>query len=123
MRQILLAGSCLAILMACDATTTEPENGIDDVAATEEAVTETAAAPRFGTFGFDTTGMDTSVAPGDDFFAFANGVWAQETEIPVRPRALRRVRHALAGSRAAGARHHSWMRPSARRRARFNEGR
>ncbi|MCC5981057.1 MAG: M13 family metallopeptidase [Oceanicaulis sp.] len=82
MRQILLAGSCLAILMACDATTTEPENGIEDVAATEEAVTESAAAPRFGTFGFDTTGMDTSVAPGDDFFAFANGVWAQETEIP-----------------------------------------
>jgi predicted metalloendopeptidase len=26
--------------------------------------------------------MDRSVAPGDDFFAFANGAWVQRTEIP-----------------------------------------
>ena len=32
--------------------------------------------------GIDTAGMDTSVAPGDDFFAYANGGWIKATEIP-----------------------------------------
>src|SRR5574342_1283689 len=27
-------------------------------------------------------GVDTSVAPGDDFFAFANGAWRRSTAIP-----------------------------------------
>jgi putative endopeptidase len=32
--------------------------------------------------GLDTAGMDRSVKPGDDFFAYANGTWIKETEIP-----------------------------------------
>jgi predicted metalloendopeptidase len=32
--------------------------------------------------GLDTAGMDTSVAPGDDFFAYANGTWLKTTDIP-----------------------------------------
>ena len=42
-----------------------------------------APKPQYGTFGFDTAGMDTSVAPGDDFYDFANGTWAKNTPIPV----------------------------------------
>src|SRR5258708_4227075 len=38
------------------------------------------AAPASG--GLDLAGMDRSIAPGDDFFAFANGAWLQSTEIP-----------------------------------------
>ncbi|HEY2779710.1 MAG TPA: M13 family metallopeptidase [Steroidobacteraceae bacterium] len=34
------------------------------------------------THGPDLAGMDTSVAPGDDFFAYANGTWIKTTEIP-----------------------------------------
>jgi putative endopeptidase len=34
------------------------------------------------THGPDLSGMDTSVAPGDDFFAYANGAWIKTTEIP-----------------------------------------
>ncbi|MCC5995959.1 MAG: M13 family metallopeptidase [Oceanicaulis sp.] len=41
-----------------------------------------AEAPRFGDFGFDETGMDRTVHPGDDFYAFANGEWDARTEIP-----------------------------------------
>ena len=41
-----------------------------------------AAKPMFGTFGFDEKGMDKSVAPGDDFYAFANGAWTKTTPIP-----------------------------------------
>jgi predicted metalloendopeptidase len=32
--------------------------------------------------GPDLAGMDVKVAPGDDFYAYANGAWIQATEIP-----------------------------------------
>jgi putative endopeptidase len=35
-----------------------------------------------GDYGFDATGMDRTVRPGDDFNAYANGVWAKRTTIP-----------------------------------------
>ena len=38
-----------------------------------------ASAPRSG---FDLSGMDRGVAPGDDFFRFANGAWDARTPIP-----------------------------------------
>ena len=41
-----------------------------------------AAKPELGTFGFDAKGMDTTVQPGDDFYAYANGTWAKSTQIP-----------------------------------------
>jgi putative endopeptidase len=44
--------------------------------------TETVAKPEIGAFGFDLSGMDKSVQPGDDFYAYANGTWAKNTEIP-----------------------------------------
>ncbi|MBW8295914.1 M13-type metalloendopeptidase [Sphingopyxis sp.] len=50
-------------------------------AAPAPAVAPTAK-PELGTFGFDTAGMDTSVQPGDDFYAYANGTWAKNTTIP-----------------------------------------
>jgi len=31
---------------------------------------------------FDKAGMDTTVAPGDNFFLYANGKWLKDTEIP-----------------------------------------
>lgn len=41
-----------------------------------------APGPAMGGFGFDIVGMDLSVAPGDDFYRFANGSWNVNTEIP-----------------------------------------
>ena len=40
------------------------------------------SAPEIGSFGFDEAGMDRSVAPGDDFYSYANGDWQSTTEIP-----------------------------------------
>jgi putative endopeptidase len=37
---------------------------------------------RFGQWGIDLAGMDRSVKPGDDFFAYVNGNWAKNTPIP-----------------------------------------
>jgi len=39
-------------------------------------------AKRFGTWGIDTSGMDTSVKPGDDFNRYVNGKWSATTQIP-----------------------------------------
>lgn len=44
--------------------------------------TSAPAKPQIGDFGFDLTGMDKSVQPGDDFYAYANGTWAKNTTIP-----------------------------------------
>ena len=41
-----------------------------------------APKPQYGTYGFDATGMDPSVAPGENFYQFANGTWAKNTPIP-----------------------------------------
>ena len=41
-----------------------------------------APRPQYGTFGFDTAGMDNSVVPGNDFFDYANGTWLKNTPIP-----------------------------------------
>lgn len=38
--------------------------------------------PQLGTYGFDDTGMDTAVKPGDDFYNYANAKWEKKTEIP-----------------------------------------
>ena len=40
------------------------------------------AVPKYGTWGFDTSGIDPSVKPGDDFYQWANGKWDQQTSIP-----------------------------------------
>lgn len=40
------------------------------------------SGPVLGSFGVDLSGMDASVRPGDDFFAYVNGTWARDTEIP-----------------------------------------
>ena len=38
--------------------------------------------PVIGEFGFDMSGMDTSVRPGTDFNRYANGTWDRNTPIP-----------------------------------------
>ena len=47
-----------------------------------EPAAPAATVPIYGTFGFDTAGMDTTVAPGDNFFGYANGGWLKAVTIP-----------------------------------------
>lgn len=67
-----LALASPALAQSAPAAETKPESGD----------ASTRDGPQLGTFGFDTSGMDRSVAPGDDFYAFANGEWAKKTAIP-----------------------------------------
>jgi putative endopeptidase len=52
----------------------------ENVAPAQEAAPK--SGPQLGTYGFDTEGMDTSVSPADDFYLYANGKWAEKTQIP-----------------------------------------
>ena len=41
-----------------------------------------AGKPLFGDWGLDTAGIDRTVKPGNDFFAYVNGGWDKATVIP-----------------------------------------
>jgi putative endopeptidase len=41
-----------------------------------------AGKATIGTWGFDLTGQDTSVRPGDDYFKYVSGKWDEKTAIP-----------------------------------------
>jgi putative endopeptidase len=71
----LLVSTTAAVLLAGCAASTAPE-------APQAAAVAPLAKAQLGNFGFDMAGMDAAVAPGDDFYAFANGSWARTTAIP-----------------------------------------
>ena len=52
------------------------------VYAQQAAPAATTGKPQIGTYGFDEAGMDRAIAPGDDFYGYANGTWAKTTAIP-----------------------------------------
>jgi putative endopeptidase len=76
-----LAVALVAVLStACD----RKANRVDETASAADATPAEPAPAKvtLGEFGLDTTAMDTSVAPGDDFFAYTNGNWIRTFEIP-----------------------------------------
>ena len=83
MRTLLIALAGSTILAGCATQAPPPPPPPADVApVAAEAPVPAAPKPQYGTFGFDTAGMDKSVAAGDDFFEYANGLWAKNTPIP-----------------------------------------
>jgi endothelin-converting enzyme/putative endopeptidase len=40
-----------------------------------------AQKPVYGSWGYDTSAMDSSVKPGDDFWSYVNGTWDKKTPI------------------------------------------
>ena len=76
---VLAAGTALG---ACATQAPAPPPPPPPAAAAAALPPAAAPKPQYGTFGFDTAGMDPSVAPGDDFFGYANGTWAKNTPIP-----------------------------------------
>jgi putative endopeptidase len=66
---LLFAVSAAALLTAC--------NG-------EKPAAPAAEAPKaaLGAFGIDTSAMDTSVKPGDDFYKYVNGKWTSTFQMP-----------------------------------------
>ena len=71
-------------LAGCAANTVQPAPVAPAAPAVAAAAPVAPARPKptYGTFGIDTSGMNTTVPAGDDFFEFANGTWAKNTPIP-----------------------------------------
>jgi putative endopeptidase len=81
-RLAMLAGVCAATLLSACATQAPPPPAPVAEAPPAPPPAPPKPQPKYGTFGFDTAGMDRAVQPGDDFFGYANGHWVQTTEIP-----------------------------------------
>ena len=80
-RPICLAAASAVVLLAACATTAPPPP-VAEAAPAPAPAAPPLPKPQVGTFGFNVAGMDTSVAPGDDFFRYADGKWVDITEIP-----------------------------------------
>jgi putative endopeptidase len=74
LKKILLLASAMAVLAV-------PAIGFSQQSGAPVAVAG-AGATRYGAWGFDLTGMDKSVKPGDDWYRFVNGAWTDRTTIP-----------------------------------------
>src|SRR5512140_1495084 len=72
----------LAAAAACGASPTAPPGGAVVLPPKSTGTAVAPPSPAAGGEGIDTAGMDTAVAPGQDFFAYANGGWIKATPIP-----------------------------------------
>jgi putative endopeptidase len=81
-KTILIALLASASLSACASQMASKDAPPATASAVPAPTAPPAPKPQYGTFGFDTAGMDTSVAPGDDFYQYASGTWAKNTPIP-----------------------------------------
>ena len=68
MRNFCIVFAALTLLGACQGASDSAEPAAEPVAPLNS--------------GIDFAGMDTSIRPQDDFFAYANGAWVEITEIP-----------------------------------------
>lgn len=71
-RAFLLAVPTAALLAGCSGSAPAP------------SAPAPAAAPKvaLGTFGVETSNIDSAVKPGDDFFRYANGKWLATFTMP-----------------------------------------
>ena len=83
MRNLVALFLTTSVLAGCAAQSTAPAPEMAAAAGGAPAADVTAAPkPQYGTYGFDAAGMDATVAPGDNFYQYANGTWAKNTPIP-----------------------------------------
>lgn len=82
-RTRLLTGIALGAMMLCatPVLVSQVSAQAQDAAKAQSAAVK-KGQPQLGEWGFDTTGMDLTVKPGDNFFLYANGNWLKRTEIP-----------------------------------------
>ncbi len=66
MNRLIIGATALLMIAACG----------------QDAAEQPADAPQELVSGLDLAGMDKSIQPGDDFFAYMNGAWVDSTEIP-----------------------------------------
>lgn len=70
--------STLALVAALAAQPALAQQGAQQTQGADEA----SLSKRYGTWGVDTSGMDRSIRPGDDFAMYAFGKWYRDAVIP-----------------------------------------
>ena len=81
MKRIVIALAASTILAGCTTSRAPMSAGAAPIVEPVPAPPAVTHA-QIGNFGFDAAGIDKSVAPGDNFYQFANGNWARNTPIP-----------------------------------------
>jgi len=91
MKKLLSGAAALALITACTHHPEAPKTEAQSLAApaqpaqgkflTEEGL-ELSAQDEWGGWGINLSTRNTSVHPGDDFYAYANGAWIENFEIP-----------------------------------------
>ncbi|MET3713442.1 putative endopeptidase [Sphingomonas trueperi] len=74
LKHVLLASTLSIAALAAPALSRKPQQ--------TAPAAPSAEATRYGSWGFDLSGMDRSVKPGDDWYRFVNGAWIDRTKIP-----------------------------------------
>jgi putative endopeptidase len=84
MKSLWLAATAVIALSAGlpAAALAEPKAAAPATPATSAVAANLTEAPRMGPWGFDLAGRDTSVAPGQNFFRYANGTYQEHLVIP-----------------------------------------
>ncbi len=91
-KTLLSVATALALAVAAPLSAHEDRRCLDDACHLQTLFAEESAtgggsgatieAQRLGKWGIDTAGMQPDVRPGEDFFAYVSGNWAQTTQIP-----------------------------------------
>jgi len=79
MKTRLMGAAAMAVALAFSAQPTLAQSNLAQHAHASAAASTT---PEIKPWGFDLDGRDLTVNPGDDFNAYANGVYLKNTEIP-----------------------------------------
>jgi putative endopeptidase len=80
-REFLTAVAAGAVLAGCASTAAPaPEAAAPTPAAAPPA--PPMPSPKIGAWGFDISGMNTSIKAGDDFFRYSGGVWMDRETMP-----------------------------------------
>ena len=97
MKHLMLGAATIALLTACSPASTEDTGQSAETAAVTSTSSNTpneagkyvtaeglelSAADYWGDWGVDLTLRDDSIAPGDNFYAYANGKWLDSFVIP-----------------------------------------
>ncbi len=81
MTRLTLSALLVTLLLAgCDAEVDQP--AAEAATAPIEAADNPALTPRIPPWGVDLSAKNPATKPGDDFWRYVNGTWADETEIP-----------------------------------------
>ena len=81
LKTIWLTATAIGVLSAAAAPALCADGAVQ-TASSDASEALDVASPHYGAWGYDRTGEDPTAKPGDDFFRYADGGWADREQIP-----------------------------------------